>query len=108
MKESGAMGTLTLRYTTGNPSDLEEHETEIEMLPDETVLEAAHRNGIMIPTTCSGHAACARCVCYIRSGIDDIVGKDHYRPSANKNEDSTAMTCQMQISDKGNVTISTY
>jgi ferredoxin len=38
-----------------------------EARPDETLMDAARRNGYYWPTTCGGHAECATCACLLLS-----------------------------------------
>jgi len=44
----------------------------IESLPDETICEAALRNGVKIEHACEMSAACTTCHCIIRKGFDSL------------------------------------
>jgi ferredoxin, 2Fe-2S len=43
---------------------------EILVEPDETVMEAAHRQGYYWPTVCGGRAECMACHLFIESGAE--------------------------------------
>jgi 2Fe-2S ferredoxin len=44
----------------------------IESLPDETICEAALRNGVKIEHACEMSAACTTCHCIIRKGFESL------------------------------------
>ena len=44
----------------------------IENKPDETICEAALRNGIQIEHACEMSAACTTCHCIVRKGFDSL------------------------------------
>ncbi|MBI3331547.1 2Fe-2S iron-sulfur cluster binding domain-containing protein [Candidatus Peregrinibacteria bacterium] len=79
-------------------------ETVVEIGPDETILRAAWRSGVEIPTKCGGNGLCAWCTQTIRSGIEHVIGLPQYNPH-DQDGKTRAKTCQMKVAEDGEVVI---
>ena len=82
----------------------ESDDISTEIGPDETVLQAAWRVGVEIPTKCGGQGYCAWCTQTIRSGINHVIGGSKYKPYEQGGK-ICAKTCQMKVGVDGEITI---
>jgi 2Fe-2S ferredoxin len=51
-------------------------DVNLELGPDETVIEAAWRSGYYWPTVCGGRAECTACHLYVEEGADRLVAPE--------------------------------
>lgn len=89
------MGTLTVR-----PAGI-----TFDAHSDETVIQAAWRNGYFWPTICNGQGMCKTCVFQVVEGADGLTtpsefeqeGLDHVTPTLPGDADHYRLACQARI-----------
>ena len=76
---------------------------EIEALPNETICEAALREGIKIEHACEMSCACTTCHIYINTGYDSLEpptdDEDDYLDKAWGLRPESRLSCQAKIAD---------
>lgn len=70
---------------------------------DETIAEAALREGMNLLGSCGGKNICSGCICKVREGMEQFLRKNG-EPHVPKAEGSTFVrTCQTLVSQEGAV-----
>jgi 2Fe-2S ferredoxin len=79
---------------------------EIEVLPGETLIEAAWRQGLYWPTICYGQAQCMACHVVVQSGADNLseVGEEEaeamrllLRVRGGRSVDRRRLACRLEV-----------
>ena len=77
---------------------------EFEAMPDETILDAALRNGINIEHACEKSCACTTCHVIVREGFDSLSESEEqeedYLDKAWGLEPESRLSCQTKVADK--------
>ncbi|MBU0766301.1 (2Fe-2S)-binding protein [Patescibacteria group bacterium] len=70
---------------------------EVEAKEDETLLEAAIREGVPMEYACGGNGFCTTCRCKVKQGSENLSPRNDREENIGITEDPYRLGCQAQI-----------